>query len=102
MRLGLVVFRAAVVWLITGTALIVLDPILQGLDVTNWRSALGVAALIGLLNALVWPLMIRFALPIRNWRSYPNTLRSYSSICMARRLLKRLRWAGISTAACRQ
>src|SRR4051812_39408332 len=40
-----------------------LSALLPNVEVTSFRAALGAAALIGLLNALVWPLLIRFALP---------------------------------------
>src|SRR5215211_8475898 len=40
-----------------------LSALLPGVAVTSFGAALGAAALIGLLNALVWPLLIRFALP---------------------------------------
>jgi uncharacterized membrane protein YvlD (DUF360 family) len=45
-------------------ALMLLNPIFSGLQIENWAAALGMAALVGLLNALVWPLFVRFALPI--------------------------------------
>src|SRR5215218_816862 len=40
-----------------------LSALLPGVAVTSFGAALGAAALIGLLNALVWPLLIRLALP---------------------------------------
>ena len=40
-----------------------LSALLPGVAITSFGAALGAAALIGLLNALVWPLLIRFALP---------------------------------------
>jgi uncharacterized membrane protein YvlD (DUF360 family) len=51
------------VWVITAAALMLLSALLPGVAVTSFGAALGAAALIGLLNALVWPLLIRFALP---------------------------------------
>jgi uncharacterized membrane protein YvlD (DUF360 family) len=59
-----VILRIVITWLITAGALMLLDPIFDGLTVENWGAALGMAALVGLLNALVWPLFVRFALPI--------------------------------------
>jgi uncharacterized membrane protein YvlD (DUF360 family) len=56
--------RIAITWLITAGTLMLLNPILDGLTVKDWRAALGMAALVGILNALVWPLFVRFALPI--------------------------------------
>ena len=59
-----VVVRVIVIWLLTGTTLLLLSALLDGFEVSSFADALGAAALIGLLNALVWPLVIRFALPI--------------------------------------
>jgi uncharacterized membrane protein YvlD (DUF360 family) len=63
-RVGLSQFaRVIVVWLITGAALMLLSAILPGFHVDDVEVALIAAALIGLINALVWPLLIRVALP---------------------------------------
>src|SRR5215218_3224205 len=40
-----------------------LSALLAGVEVTSFGAAIGAAALIGLLNALLWPLLIRVALP---------------------------------------
>lgn len=56
--------RAFVTWVLTAATLMLLNPILDGLEVTDWRAAFATAAVIGLLNALVWPLFVRFALPV--------------------------------------
>ena len=56
--------RIVVILLLTTGTLLLLSAILTGVDVTSFWSALGSAALIGLVNALVWPLVIRFALPL--------------------------------------
>src|ERR687898_1019687 len=58
-----VLLRVIAVWLITAASLMLLSALLPGVAVTSAGAALGAAALIGLLNALVWPLLIRFALP---------------------------------------
>jgi uncharacterized membrane protein YvlD (DUF360 family) len=55
--------RVVVVWVITAAALMLLSALLAGFDVKDAAAALGAAALIGLINALVWPLVIRIALP---------------------------------------
>src|SRR3954470_2846020 len=47
-----------------GGALLLLSAILDDVHVKDFGAALGSAALIGLLNALVWPLVIRFAMPL--------------------------------------
>jgi uncharacterized membrane protein YvlD (DUF360 family) len=55
--------RVLVVWLATAAALFGLSGLLPGFHVDDFGDALITAAVIGLLNALVWPLIIRFALP---------------------------------------
>ena len=42
----------------------VLSAFIPGIDFPGWGSAFAIAAVIGLLNAVVWPLFVRFALPI--------------------------------------
>src|ERR687898_3111971 len=58
-----VLVRVIAVWLITAASLVLLSALLPGVAVTSVGAALGAAALIGLLNALVWPLVVRLALP---------------------------------------
>ncbi len=55
--------RVLVVWVITAATLMLLSALLAGFDVDDFAVALLAAALIGLINALVWPLVIRIALP---------------------------------------
>src|SRR5215211_8017256 len=55
--------RVMAVWLITASTLVLLSELLSGVEVTSFGAALIAAALIGLFNALVWPLVIRLALP---------------------------------------
>ncbi len=57
------VMRAVVVWILTAAALHLLSAILPGFAIEGDGTALFAAALIGLINALVWPLVIRVALP---------------------------------------
>ena len=38
--------------------------ILPGFSIESWAGGLALAAVLGLLNALVWPLLIRIALPL--------------------------------------
>jgi len=52
------------VWLVDAVALFLLSAILPGFHVTDFAAALSAAAAIGLINGLVWPLVIRFALPV--------------------------------------
>ena len=57
------VLRVLAVWILTGLAITLLSAILPGFQVGTEAEALAAAALIGLVNALVWPLLIRIALP---------------------------------------
>jgi putative membrane protein len=56
--------RIIVVWAITAVALHAFALVIPGVHVSGWRAAILGAATIGLLNALVWPLFVRIALPI--------------------------------------
>jgi uncharacterized membrane protein YvlD (DUF360 family) len=55
--------RVIVVWLLTASALHLLSALLPGFAIEGSGTALLAAALIGLVNALVWPTLIRVALP---------------------------------------
>ena len=55
--------RVVIVWFLTAGALHLLSALLPGFAIEGRGSALLAAALIGLANALVWPLLIRVALP---------------------------------------
>ncbi len=59
-----VVVRVVVVWFVTGVALYLLSLIISGLTISGLPAALAAAAWIGVLNALIWPLLMRFALPV--------------------------------------
>src|SRR3954447_10149747 len=63
-RVGRPVVRVVVVWLGTAGALLLASVVFAGVDVKDFAAALGAAALIGLVNALVWPLAIRLLLPL--------------------------------------
>jgi len=59
------VIRRAIVTIVVSTlALLVLNAILPGFHVDTIGAAFAAAAVCAVLNALVWPLVIRFALPI--------------------------------------
>ena len=58
------IFHVLTAWLITAVALRLLSTLIPGYDVESWKAAIWGAAWIGILNALLWPLLIRFALPI--------------------------------------
>jgi uncharacterized membrane protein YvlD (DUF360 family) len=57
------VVRVVAVWVLTAAILHLLSAILPGFAIEGDGAALLAAALIGLINALVWPLLIRIALP---------------------------------------
>jgi uncharacterized membrane protein YvlD (DUF360 family) len=57
------VLRVVVVLLLTAASLHLMSAILGGFAIEGTGTALFSAALIGLINALVWPLLIRIALP---------------------------------------
>jgi uncharacterized membrane protein YvlD (DUF360 family) len=58
------VARIIVVWVASAATLLVLSALLSSVDVKNVAAAFGAAALIGLVNAFVWPVIIRLALPL--------------------------------------
>jgi uncharacterized membrane protein YvlD (DUF360 family) len=59
-----IVWRGVLVLLLDALTLLLLSQVLDGFVLDGAASALGAAALIGLLNALVWPALVRFALPL--------------------------------------
>jgi uncharacterized membrane protein YvlD (DUF360 family) len=61
---GRAILRVLVIWLLSAATLIALGALLSGVHVTSAAAALASAALIGLVNALVWPLVLWFALPL--------------------------------------
>jgi uncharacterized membrane protein YvlD (DUF360 family) len=63
MRFSIVV-RAAVVLLVDAALLLLLSELLAGFTLDGPGAALGTAALAGVLNALLWPALARFALPL--------------------------------------
>lgn len=58
------VLRILVIWISTAVALWILAGVLPGLEVEDLETAFAAALLLGLLNASVWPLIIRLALPL--------------------------------------
>src|SRR5215207_2549322 len=59
-----VVLRVFIVWVVTAVTLYVLSAFVPEIDIPGWGAAFAIAAVIGLLNAVMWPLFVRFALPI--------------------------------------
>jgi uncharacterized membrane protein YvlD (DUF360 family) len=58
------VVRGAVVLLVDAAVLLILSALLGDFTLDGPGAALATAALVGVLNALVWPLLARFALPL--------------------------------------
>jgi uncharacterized membrane protein YvlD (DUF360 family) len=58
------VARILVIWLLSTATLLLLSETLSDVHVTSVSAAFAATALIGLLNALVWPIVLRFALPL--------------------------------------
>ena len=56
--------RILATWAINTGSLMLLAWVLPGFSITSWAGGLALAALLGLLNALVWPLLVRIALPL--------------------------------------
>ena len=56
--------RLAVTWLVSAGTLLVLDVTMRDVEVTNVGAALLAAALVGVVNALIWPVVLHFALPL--------------------------------------
>jgi uncharacterized membrane protein YvlD (DUF360 family) len=56
--------RAVFVLLLDAVILLLLSEVMKGFVLDGPGAALGAAALIGLLNSLVWPVLARFALPL--------------------------------------
>ncbi len=63
-RGGRVVARVLLVWLISVVALRLLDAWLAGFSMPQWWQPTVVALAFGLLSAVLWPLILRVALPI--------------------------------------
>ncbi len=61
------VWRILIVWVISALSLHLLASVLPGFELAGWEAAFAGAAAIGLVNALLWPLVIRLALPVLIW-----------------------------------
>ena len=62
-RGGRVVARVLRVWALTVAALVLLDRWLVGFDMAQWWQPTVLALLFGVLSAVLWPLILRVALP---------------------------------------
>jgi putative membrane protein len=56
--------RIVVVWLLATATIVGLGALLSGVNVKSVGPALAAAAVIGLVNALAWPIVVWFALPL--------------------------------------
>jgi uncharacterized membrane protein YvlD (DUF360 family) len=58
------IWRVLILWVASAVLLVLLAWLFPGFHLKDFWSALGAAAILGLFNALVWPLLVRFALPL--------------------------------------
>ena len=58
------VFRLLLVWVVAALTLLLCSWVLPGFHIDGAPTALTAAALLGLLNALVWPVLVRLVLPL--------------------------------------
>jgi uncharacterized membrane protein YvlD (DUF360 family) len=63
-RYRLPVKRTLATWAITALSLLLLAYVLPGLALRDTGTAIVAAALIGILNALLWPVLVRLTLPL--------------------------------------
>jgi uncharacterized membrane protein YvlD (DUF360 family) len=61
------VTRILVTWVLNAVGLMIGAAIVPGVDVGSFWWALLATAILGVLNSLLWPVLIRFALPITAW-----------------------------------
>jgi uncharacterized membrane protein YvlD (DUF360 family) len=59
--------RAVITLVINAVGLYVGAAVVPGVSLGGWGDALVAAAVLGALNAFIWPVLIRFALPITAW-----------------------------------
>jgi uncharacterized membrane protein YvlD (DUF360 family) len=65
--LGRLALRIALVWAIEAGALYLLAAIFSDVEIRGLRGAVSAVAVIGLLNAVLWPLLTRFAIRLFFW-----------------------------------
>jgi uncharacterized membrane protein YvlD (DUF360 family) len=56
--------RILLVWIVSAVTLAIVAELMSGVTLKSFGAALWVVALVGLVNALVWPLLLRVALPL--------------------------------------
>lgn len=57
------VVRIVLIWIIEAFGLLIMDRLQAGMDIETPRAAIATVAVIGLLNALLWPILSRILLP---------------------------------------
>ena len=63
-RRGTAPGRILLVWIVSAITLAIVAELMSGVTLKSFGAALWVVALVGLVNALVWPLLLRIALPL--------------------------------------
>ncbi len=63
-RRGFAPGRLLLVWIVSAATLAIVAELASGVTLKSFGAALWVVALVGLVNALVWPLLLRVALPL--------------------------------------
>ncbi len=61
---GIAPGRILLVWIVSAVTLVIVAELVSGVTLKSFGAALWVVALVGLVNALVWPLLLRVALPL--------------------------------------
>ena len=62
------VLRILIVLVLDTIALFLLADVMPGFEIQTWAAALGMATVLGVLNALVWPVLARFTLDRKSTR----------------------------------
>jgi uncharacterized membrane protein YvlD (DUF360 family) len=63
-RRGFAPGRILLVWIVSAVTLTIVAEVVSGVTLKSFGAALWVVALVGLVNALVWPVLLRVALPL--------------------------------------
>ncbi len=58
------VWRFLLIWMVASLTLVLVDWLLPGFHIEGTGAAVAAAALLGLLNSLVWPVLVRLVLPL--------------------------------------
>ena len=58
------IWRLLIVWVVAAVTLLLVAALLPGFDIEGTAAAFAAAGLLGLLNGLVWPVLVRLVLPL--------------------------------------